>query len=202
MGNIFDNLNKEWYNKLLPILGRDYFKEMDSFVAAEQQSNTVYPPTDQIFAAFNLTPLSEVKVVIIGQDPYHGEGQAHGLAFSVVDGIKIPASLRNIYKAIVLDLGLDMSAAKGELTSWAEQGVLLLNSVLTVRDGKAASHRSKGWERFTDATLELLARESDDVVYILWGKDAWKREDIINKEGNNLIKECASLTLIFVQRFL
>ena len=188
MKNVFDSLSNEWHNKLLPILGEDYFKDIDNFIAKEQGSYTIYPPVEQIFTAFNLTSPKDVKVVIIGQDPYHGENQAHGLAFSVASGVIPPPSLRNIFKAISLDLGVDMSPNNGDLTSWAQQGVLLINNVLTVRDGEAASHRGKAWERFTTAVIKLLSNERENIVYILWGKDAWQSEKLINGDKNLILK--------------
>lgn len=188
MEDIFSKLSREWFEKLQPQLGDEYFEEINKFIASEQTSHTLYPVTDDIFTAFNLTPPSKVKVVIIGQDPYHGAGEAHGLAFSVKQGVKTPPSLRNIFKAINIDLGVEISPEKGDLSAWAGQGVLLINSSLTVRADSAASHRGKGWERFTNEVIALLNREYSNIVYILWGKDAWKKEEMLSSTNNLILK--------------
>lgn len=136
-----------------------------------EMGKAIFPKGSEIFRAFELTPLNEVKVVILGQDPYHGAGQAHGLSFSVKEGVRLPPSLKNIYKELVSDLGLAMPNT-GDLTPWAKQGVLLLNSVLTVEEGAAASHRKRGWEQFTDRVIQVLSERADPIVFILWGSFA------------------------------
>ena len=143
---------------------------LEDFLAGERANETVFPPADRIFAALTLTPPESVRVVIVGQDPYHDDGQAHGLAFSVPDKVKIPPSLRNIFKELESDLGI-APPASGDLTAWAEQGVLLLNSVLTVRAHQAASHQKKGWEEITDSLLRSLGKQQEPIVFVLWG--AW-----------------------------
>ena len=143
---------------------------LEDFLAGERANETVFPPADRIFAALTLTPPESVRVVIVGQDPYHDDGQAHGLAFSVPDKVKIPPSLRNIFKELEADLGI-APPASGDLTAWAEQGVLLLNSVLTVRAHQAASHQKKGWEEITDSLLRSLGKQQEPIVFVLWG--AW-----------------------------
>ena len=148
--------------------GKPYYRNLYQFVREEYSKNTIYPPADDIFNAFHLTPLSRVKVVIIGQDPYHEPGQAHGLCFSVQKGVDIPPSLQNIYKELNSDIGFEIPN-HGCLTSWAEQGVLLLNAVLTVRAHAAASHQNKGWETFTDAVIRAVNDVDRPVVFMLWG---------------------------------
>ena len=137
--------------------GKDYFKELEQFLIQEKQQYIIYPKEHKIFNAFNLTPFEKVKVVILGQDPYHGKGQAHGLAFSISEKIALPPSLKNIFKELKSDIGISISE-NGDLTSWAKQGVLLLNTTLTVREKQAASHQNKGWENFTDAVIKNLVR--------------------------------------------
>lgn len=156
-------------------LSEPYFKELEQFVEQEQSAGTIYPPPPDIFSALALTPYERVRVLLLGQDPYHGEGQAHGLAFSVRPGVKPPASLVNIFKELRDDLGCPVSKKNGCLVPWAEQGVLLLNTVLTVRAGEPLSHRGKGWERFTDAVIRAVGEKSDPVVFILWGGQAQKK---------------------------
>ena len=152
----------------------------DSFVRQEYQTTTVYPPGRLIFNAFNLCPFDQVKVVIIGQDPYHGPGQAHGLCFSVNDGVPFPPSLQNIFKEIQSDLGTPIPTT-GNLTRWANQGVLMLNATLTVRAHQAASHQRQGWEEFTDAAIRALAEERENLVFILWGAYAQKKGAFIDR---------------------
>ncbi|QBY03789.1 uracil-DNA glycosylase [Thalassotalea sp. HSM 43] len=155
---------------------QDYFQQLMSRVANERDSeHAIYPPENQVFSAFDLTPFEQVKVVILGQDPYHGPGQAHGLAFSVQDSVKVPPSLKNMYKELLTDInGFDIPE-HGNLTCWAEQGVLLLNTVLTVRQGQAHSHAKFGWETFTDAVIAALNEHADNLVFILWGKHAQQK---------------------------
>lgn len=165
-----------------PIVGaelvKSYFAELRQFLASERAAHEVYPPDDQVFAALELTPFDQVRVVLLGQDPYHDAGQAHGLAFSVQPGVKPPASLRNIFKELVADVGCEMPA-HGCLTKWAQQGVLLLNTVLTVRAHEAHSHRGKGWETFTDAVISSLSNRGDPLIFVLWGKPAQAKKGLI-----------------------
>lgn len=161
-------LHKSWTKVLENEFQKPYFKDLMAFVKGEYQTHTVYPPKNAIFAAFNHTHFDEVKVVIIGQDPYHGAGQAHGLSFSVNDGVPHPPSLRNIFGEIQKDLGKPVPVS-GNLVRWADQGVLLLNAVLTVRAATPASHQKKGWEQFTDAVIRAISEEKKHVVFMLWG---------------------------------
>ncbi|GAB3671301.1 uracil-DNA glycosylase [Actinocorallia lasiicapitis] len=151
---------------------------LGAFVGGEYDKHTVFPPRDDLFNAYRHTPYADARVLILGQDPYHGPGQAHGLSFSVRDGVKLPPSLRNIYKELQSDLGVE-PAASGDLTRWADQGVMLLNAVLTVRAGEAASHARKGWEEFTDATIRALNAKPERVVFVLWGAYARKKAALI-----------------------
>ena len=150
-------------------------------------NRVVYPPEDLIFNAFKLTPLEKVKVVIVGQDPYHGQGQAHGLCFSVNAGIKLPPSLKNIFKELHTDLGIPVPTS-GNLESWAKQGVLLLNAVLTVRSGEPGSHQNRGWEQFTDRVIRLLSEKKHRVVFLLWGRYAQAKESLIDKQKHFILK--------------
>lgn len=153
----------------------------------KEAGKTIYPKEENVFQALKLTPLEEVRVVILGQDPYHGENQAQGLAFSVPDDQKLPPSLRNIFKELSDDLGIP-SPKKGDLTSWAKQGVLLLNTVLTVEAGKAGSHHNRGWEAFTDEVLKAVNRERNNVVFILWGSPAQKKASLIDESRNLVLR--------------
>ena len=164
-----------------PEFEKDYFIRLTDFVRQEYQTVTIYPPGKLIFNAFNLCPFSKVKVVIIGQDPYHGPGQAHGLCFSVNDGVPFPPSLQNIFKEIQSDLGSPIPET-GNLTRWAEQGVLMLNATLTVRAHQAGSHQRKGWEEFTDAAIRALAENREHLVFILWGAYAQKKGAFISRD--------------------
>lgn len=180
-------IEESWKQALSNEFDKDYFIKLTDFVRSEYISGkTVYPAPINIFNAFNLCPLDQVKVVIIGQDPYHEPGQAHGLCFSVQDGISLPPSLQNIYKEIENDLGRK-SITNGDLTKWAEQGVLLLNSTLTVRAHAAASHAGHGWEQFTDSVIRSLSKRKN-LVYLLWGSYAQKKAEIINVEENLILK--------------
>ena len=162
-------------------------KDIDNFLAAEKAAgHTVFPPEDEIFTALNLTSLNEVKALILGQDPYHDDNQAHGLAFSVRQGTKMPPSLRNIFKELKSDLGIN--AENTELTAWAEQGVLLLNTVLTVRAHNAGSHRKHGWEVLTDAIVRYVNCKSSHCAFVLWGRDAWMKEPLIDTNKHLIIK--------------
>jgi len=168
-----------WKEKLAPEFEKPYFSTLVQFVKNEYATKTVYPPGNRIFNAFAQTPFDRVKVVILGQDPYHEPGQAHGLCFSVNDGIPLPPSLQNIYKELQDDLGI-ISPVSGNLERWAKQGVLLLNATLTVQAHRAGSHQNKGWEEFTDAVIHKVADEKEHVVFILWGAYAQKKGSFIN----------------------
>lgn len=169
-----------WDALMAPEFDKEYYQTLRRFVASEYKSNSfsVFPPMEDIFNAFRYTPFEKVRAVIIGQDPYHGQGQAHGLCFSVKKGVEIPPSLKNIYKELSQELGLD-APSHGELTSWAQNGVLLLNSVLTVRQGCAGSHRAKGWEVFTDRAISLLNQKEQPVCFFLWGGYARAKKSLI-----------------------
>ncbi len=173
-------IEESWKKHLAPEFEADYFSRLTSFVHDEYARYTVYPPGKLIFNAFNSCPFDKVKVVIIGQDPYHEPGQAHGLCFSVNDGVPFPPSLQNIFKEIASDLGTP-APASGNLTRWTEQGVLLMNATLTVRAHQAGSHQNKGWETFTDAAIRHLAEEREHLVFILWGSYAQKKGAMIDR---------------------
>lgn len=173
-------IEEGWKKALASEFEKDYFVRLTDFVRQEYKQTAVYPPGRLIFNAFNLCPFDKVKVVIIGQDPYHGPGQAHGLCFSVNDGVPFPPSLQNIFKEIHDDLGTPMPAS-GNLTRWAEQGVLLLNATLTVRAHQAGSHQRRGWEEFTDAAIRALAEQKEHLVFILWGSYAQKKGAFIDR---------------------
>ena len=168
------NIHKSWKNVLKSEIEKPYFQELVEFVNEEYQENKCFPEKDSIFEAFNRATFENVKVVILGQDPYHGPNQAHGLSFSVLEEAKIPPSLKNIYKEIESDLG-SHSAINGNLEHWADQGVLMLNAVLTVRAHEAGSHKKKGWEKFTDRVIEIISEEKEGVVFMLWGGPAKKK---------------------------
>jgi len=177
-------IEESWKNALSDEFEKDYFKSLTEFVRGEYLSGkTIYPAAKNIFNAFNLCPLDKVRVVIIGQDPYHEPGQAHGLCFSVESGTDLPPSLINIYKEIESDIG-HQSKTNGDLTYWANQGVLLLNSTLTVRAHAAASHVGHGWETFTDAVIKMLAQNRKNIVYMLWGSFAQNKAAIVDKNEN------------------
>lgn len=177
----------DWNPVLSAEFDQDYWKSLRHFVAQERAQTAVYPPADQEFAALHLTPYADTKVLILGQDPYHGPGQAHGLCFSVPAGEKIPPSLRNIYKELHADLGCDIPS-HGNLEAWARQGVLLLNAVLTVRAHKAGSHANKGWERFTDRVISAVSDKPEPVVFILWGAYARKKKALIDTTRHTVIE--------------
>ncbi|MGH9000867.1 MAG: uracil-DNA glycosylase [Acidimicrobiia bacterium] len=170
-------------------LDAEYFAELSRFVAAERARHEVYPPVDQVFAALHLTPYSEVKVLVLGQDPYHGPGQAHGLCFSVREGTAAPPSLENIFAELEADLGVPRPD-HGCLNHWAAQGVLLLNATLTVRARTAASHQGKGWERFTDAVIKAVNAKAERVVFILWGRSARAKASLVDL-GRHVVIESA-----------
>lgn len=173
-------INPSWLARLEPEFSASYFAELAGFVRREYSAGICYPPGPQIFAAFDLCPFDRVKVVIIGQDPYHEPGQAEGLCFSVADGVPFPPSLQNIFKEIASDLGRPVPTS-GSLRRWAEQGVLLLNATLTVRAHAAGSHQGKGWERFTDAVIARLSAEREHLVFILWGSYAQRKGAVIDR---------------------
>lgn len=181
-------LRPSWKRKIGKEFEQDYMQQLRTFLIQEKRAGkTIYPEGKNIFNAMNMIPFDQVKVVILGQDPYHGPGQAHGLCFSVLPGVKAPPSLVNIFKEIHDDLGIPISN-HGCLNSWAEQGVLLLNSVLTVERNKAASHQGKGWERFTDAIIETLDREHSGLVFLLWGSYAQKKAAFIDNQKHLALK--------------
>lgn len=176
------NLDPSWKTRLDDEFNSPYMQTLRNFLIAEKQQRfNVFPPSSQTFAAFNATPFNKVKVVIIGQDPYHGKGQAHGLSFSVPKGMAIPPSLRNIYKAIEQDIGIT-PPQHGCLESWAAEGVFLLNATLSVREGQAGSHQNQGWEQFTDTVIAKLNEEKQNLVFMLWGSYAQKKGAFINQE--------------------
>lgn len=177
----------DWLEELGAEFKKPYYKNLYEFVKQEYNSTQVFPPSEEIFTAFHLTPLSEVKVVIIGQDPYHNVGQAHGLCFSVKPDVDIPPSLVNIYQELQDDLGCTIPN-NGYLIKWAKQGVLMLNTVLTVRAHMANSHRGKGWEEFTDAAIRALNKQDRPIVFILWGRPAQMKKSMLNNP-NHLILE-------------
>ncbi|MGB4972902.1 MAG: uracil-DNA glycosylase [Cyclobacteriaceae bacterium] len=180
------NIAPSWRKRLSDEFEMPYFQELTVFVKTEYNQHTVFPPGKEIFRAFDKCDFDGVKVVIIGQDPYHGFGQANGLCFSVREGVRIPPSLMNIYKEIKNDLGKPILAS-GELERWAMQGVLLLNATLTVRASSPGSHQKKGWENFTDAVIKKVSDEKEKVVFILWGAYAQKKGEIIDRKKHHVI---------------
>ena len=180
-------IENSWKEALKNEFEKPYFASLCDFVRQEYKTSTIYPPASLIFNAFNLCPMDKIKVVIIGQDPYHEPGQAHGLCFSVNDGVKFPPSLQNIYKEIASEYNQPMPQS-GNLTRWAEQGVLLLNATLTVRAHLAASHQGKGWETFTDNVIKEVNDRCQNVVFLLWGSYAQKKEAYIDKSKHCVLK--------------
>lgn len=178
-------IEQSWKNHLQSEFEKPYFKTLTDFVRSEYQRRKIFPPAKLIFNAFELCPFDQVKVVILGQDPYHGPGQAHGLCFSVNDGIEKPPSLKNIFQEIHQSLGKPIPSS-GNLTRWAEQGVLLLNATLTVRAYQAGSHQGKGWEVFTDSVIRVLSQKKENLVFILWGNYAQNKSALIDT-GKHLI---------------
>ncbi len=172
-------IEESWRAQLQEEFDKPYFRELIRFVHQEYAAGTCYPPGRQIFNAFEICPFDKVKVVIIGQDPYHGPGQANGLCFSVNPGVRIPPSLQNIFKEIHNDMGTPLPE-NGDLTRWAEQGILLLNATLTVREHQAGSHQKHGWETFTDAVIRKLSQEREHLVFILWGSNAIRKGSVID----------------------
>lgn len=180
-------IENDWLEPLTPEFRKPYYAELFKFVKGEYAARKVFPPADDIFNAFHLTPLHEVKVVILGQDPYHNDGQAHGLCFSVKPDVDIPPSLVNIYQELHDDLGCYIPN-NGYLTKWAKQGVLMLNTVLTVRAHQANSHRGKGWEEFTDAAIRILDEQDRPIVFILWGSPAQKKAMMLHNPKHLILK--------------
>ena len=180
-------IDYSWKNVLKSEFSCEYFSNLKAFLLEEQKQNKVFPANKNIFTAYNTTKFEDVKVVIIGQDPYHGDNQAHGLAFSVQDGTKYPPSLVNIFKELSDDMGCPISTT-GNLISWSNQGVFLINTVLTVRAYTAASHKGMGWENFTDATIKAISDNLENIVFILWGRPAQTKEKLIDNSKHLILK--------------
>lgn len=184
---MIQDLETSWKKALRAEFTKNYFRDLIQFIDFEYKNYTIFPPKHQIFNAFKFTPFNDVKVIILGQDPYHGAQQANGLSFSVPEGCPLPPSLKNIFKELHTDLNLPISQ-NGNLESWAKQGVLLLNTSLSVRKGKAASHQKKGWENFTDAVIRILGEEKEHLVFNLWGNPAHQKADSIDKNKHFIIQ--------------
>ncbi len=180
-------ISEHWKQLLSKEFEKPYFHSLTKFIRQEYENNVCFPSGKEIFAAFDLCQLEGLKVVILGQDPYHNHNQANGLSFSVRDGIKHPPSLRNIFKEVADDVNIEIPES-GDLTRWANQGVLLLNATLTVREHEAGSHQNKGWEVFTDTVIETISKETKNVVFILWGGYAQKKAKLINEEKHLILK--------------
>jgi len=180
------NIEKSWAKVLKQEFEEEYFIKLTDFVKREYTFGRTYPKPRQIFNAFDLCPFDKIKVVIIGQDPYHGVGQANGLCFSVNDGVRLPPSLQNIFKELRDDLGID-NGHNGDLSNWAKQGVLMLNATLTVMADKPGSHQGKGWEKFTDNIIKIISDKKDKIVFILWGAYAQKKSILIDEKKHNII---------------
>ncbi len=187
MNQVDPKIDGSWQKVLSSEFTKEYFFKLKTFLIEEQSKYKIFPKNSNIFTAYNNTKFDDVKVVIIGQDPYHGANQAHGLAFSVQDGINFPPSLNNIFKELQDDIGCSWPTS-GNLTSWSIQGVFLINTVLTVREGQANSHQNMGWEYFTDATIEAISLSHINVVFILWGANAARKEKLIDKSKHLIIK--------------
>lgn len=181
-------IDQSWKEALAAEWDKPYFTALTDFVKARYSQGTIYPPASKIFAAFDTTPLDKVKVVILGQDPYHGPGQANGLCFSVAGNIKLPPSLINIFKEVSTDLGLPVPPVDGDLSRWARQGVLLLNDTLTVEAGQAGSHQGRGWEQLTAAAVECLNRRCENLVFMLWGSHAQKKGSMIDRSRHLVLE--------------
>lgn len=182
-------INASWKEVLKQEFEKSYFIELAGFLKVEKaMGKVIYPPGSLIFNAFELTPFDKVKVVILGQDPYHGKGQAHGLSFSVMKGVKPPPSLQNIFREIASDLGIQFSGTYGDLSHWARQGVLLLNASLTVREGEPMSHSKIGWEQFTDAVIKTVSAQKENVVFMLWGRFAQEKQALIDATKHLILK--------------
>ena len=180
-------IEESWKKILFDEFQKPYFEALKAFLVEEKKSQKIYPKSTNIFAAFDNTPFDNVKVVILGQDPYHGENQAHGLSFSVQDGVPHPPSLQNIFKELRDDMGCEVPKS-GNLSAWAQQGVFLLNTVLTVRASEANSHRNQGWENFTDAVIKLLSLHKEHLVFILWGAPAGAKASLIDGKKHLILK--------------
>jgi uracil-DNA glycosylase len=187
MMQVNPQIDSSWKEVLSVEFNASYFAVLKEFLLEEKKKYTVYPPGNQIFNAFNHTSFAHVRIVLLGQDPYHGTGQAHGLCFSVPDGIKPPPSLVNIFKELHTDLGVPVSQ-HGNLIKWADQGVLLLNATLTVRANQAGSHQGHGWEQFTDAVIHAISEKKAGVIFILWGKYAQAKENLIDQNKHYILK--------------
>jgi uracil-DNA glycosylase len=187
MQNIDPKIEAGWKSVLMDQFQSPYFKTLKEFLLEEKKAYTLYPPGNLIFNAFQRTPFNRVKVVILGQDPYHGPGQAHGLCFSVPQGIPKPPSLVNIFKELHSDLGIAIPE-HGNLEKWADQGVLLINATLTVRKGQAGSHQNHGWESFTNRVIEVVSQEKSEVVFLLWGRFAQAKESLIDGNKHLILK--------------
>ena len=184
---MIDTFPDSWRGALGAEFESAYWKELEGFVAQERKGHEVFPPADEVFTAYALTPYDAVKVLVLGQDPYHDVGQAHGLSFSVKPGVAVPPSLANMYKELKADLGLT-PPKHGNLVPWAKQGVMMLNAVLTVRAHTPNSHKDRGWEKFTDATISALSRRSDPLVFVLWGKYAQKKSRLIDAKRHRVLE--------------
>jgi uracil-DNA glycosylase len=198
--DLLELLPGDWRERLDPLVDPLGAAALGAFVAKEYEEQTVFPPQDDLFNAFRHCPYGKARVLILGQDPYHGPGQAHGLSFSVRDGVKLPPSLRNIYKELAGDLDVPVSKT-GDLTAWADQGVLLLNAVLTVRATEAGSHAGKGWEDFTDAAIRALNDKPERVVFVLWGAYARKKAKLVTAE-HHVVIESAHPSPLSAKKFL
>jgi len=187
MSAVNPQIEESWLEALKEEFSSEYFNKLKDFLKEEKKNHAIFPPGNEMFTAFNLCPLSLVKIVIIGQDPYHGPGQAHGLSFSVPDGIAIPPSLRNIYKEINNDLGIPIPKT-GNLEKWADQGVLLLNAILSVRATEAASHHGKGWETFTNKVIKTISDLRAGIIFVLWGKYAQDKQVLIDSDKHFILK--------------
>ena len=185
--NLLDLLPDAWRTELTPFLDETATAALSAFITEQYGTRTVYPPVEDLFAAYRLCPPEQARVLILGQDPYHGPGQAHGLSFSVRDGVRIPPSLRNVFKELAEDLAVP-PATSGDLSGWDRQGVLLLNAVMTVRAGAAASHANKGWEAFTDATIRALDARADRVVFLLWGSYARRKAVLVTNPAHVVLE--------------
>ena len=181
------NINNDWKIILKDEFEQEYFKKLKLFLATEECNNVIYPSSKDRFNALNLTPFNNIKVVILGQDPYHNKKQANGLSFSVQKNIKIPPSLNNIYKELKNDMGIKINNS-GDLSAWAKQGVLLLNTILSVEEGKANSHKNKGWEIFTNEIIRQISLQKIGIVFVLWGKNAQEKEKLINSSKHLILK--------------
>jgi uracil-DNA glycosylase len=185
--NLFDQIPKSWQPVLKPEFSQAYIAKLEAFLEAERATQPVFPPESEVFRALELTPFENVRVLIVGQDPYHDDGQAHGLAFSVKPGMNVPPSLRNIYKELETDLGI-LRTTNGFLEPWARQGVLLLNTSLTVRAHVAGSHKNQGWEKLTDAIIRAVSGKPDRVVFVLWGAPAGKKLALIDSSKHTVVQ--------------